>query len=106
MCQASTLTEYTGLATVAAGLHYTAARFAAFEASLQTADLHRDKVEALDAYLNDFRAMLDVSLERYIEQQSGIRPLTNPLQPFPDLIPNDRSGRPSDSRIPINDLLR
>ena len=67
--QANTLTESTDLATVAAGLRYAAARFAAFEASLQTDDLHRDKVEALDAYLNEFHAMLDVNLEQYIEQQ-------------------------------------
>ena len=68
--QANALTESTDLATLAAGLRYAAARFAAFEASLQTDDLHRDKAEALDAYLTEFRTMLDVNLEQYIEQQS------------------------------------
>jgi hypothetical protein len=68
--QANILTESTDLATLAAGLRYAAARFAAFEASLQTDDLHRDKAEALNAYLNEFRAMLDVNLEQYIGQQS------------------------------------
>ena len=68
--QANTLTEHTDLATLAAGLRYAAARFAAFEASLRTNDLRRDKAEALDAYLNEFRTMLDDNLEQYIEQQS------------------------------------
>lgn len=68
--QANKLTDSTDLATVAAGLRYAAARFAAFEASMRTEDLHRDKAEALEAYLNEFRAMLDVNLEQYIGQQS------------------------------------
>ena len=66
--QANSLAESTDLATIAAGLRYAAARFAAFEASLRTDDLRRDKVEALDAYLNEFREMLDANLEQYIEQ--------------------------------------
>lgn len=70
IAQANTLIENTDLATIAAGLRYAAARFAAFEASLQTDDLRRDKAEALDAYLNEFRKMLDENLEQYIEQQS------------------------------------
>lgn len=68
--QANTLAESTDHATLAAGLRYAAARFAAFEASLRTDDLRRDKAEALDAYLDEFRAMLDENLEQYIEQQS------------------------------------
>ena len=68
--QANSLTESTDLATLAAGLRYAAARFAAFEASLQTDDLHHHKAEALEAYLNEFRTMLDVNLDQYIEQQS------------------------------------
>lgn len=67
--QANQLTDTTDLATLAAGLRYAAARFAAFEASMQTDDLRRDKAEALDAYLNEFRAMLDVNLEQYIAQR-------------------------------------
>ena len=68
--QQNTLTESTDLATLAAGLRYAAARFTPFEASLHTDDLRRDKAEALDAYLNEFRAMLDDSLDQYGEQQS------------------------------------
>ncbi|MGB5465950.1 MAG: DUF3144 domain-containing protein [Sedimenticolaceae bacterium] len=68
--QANALVENTDQATLAAGLRYAAARFAAFEASRLTDDLRRDKAEALDAYLNEFRAMLDENLEQYIEQQS------------------------------------
>ena len=68
--QANSLTESTDHATLAGGLRYAAARFAAFEASLRTDDLRRDKAEALDAYLNEFRAMLEENLEQYIEQQS------------------------------------
>jgi hypothetical protein len=68
--QANALLENTDQATLAAGLRYAAARFAAFEASLRTDDLSRDKAEALDAYLDEFRAMLDDNLEQYIEQQS------------------------------------
>ena len=68
--QAHALLESTDHATLAAGLRYAAARFAAFEASLRTDDLGRDKAEALDAYLNEFRAMLDENLEQHIEQQS------------------------------------
>lgn len=68
--QANTLAEDTDLATLAAGLRYAAARFAAFEASLLTDELRRDKAEALDAYLNEFRTMLDDNLEQHIEQQS------------------------------------
>lgn len=68
--QANDLTDSTDLATLAAGLRYAAARFAAFEASLQTDDLRRDKAEALDAYLNEFREMLDDNLEQHIEQQA------------------------------------
>ncbi len=68
--QANALIESTDQATLAAGLRYAAARFAAFEASLRTDDLRRDKAEALDAYLNEFRTMLDENLEQYIEQQS------------------------------------
>jgi hypothetical protein len=67
--QANKLTDTTDLATLAASLRYAAARFAAFEASMQTDDLRRDKAEALDAYLNEFREMLDVNLVHYIEQQ-------------------------------------
>jgi hypothetical protein len=68
--QANALLETTDHATLAAGLRYAAARFAAFEASLRTDDLSRDKAEALDAYLNEFRAMLDENLDQYIGQQS------------------------------------
>lgn len=68
--QANTLTESTDLATLAAALRYAAARFAAFEASMRTDDLRRDKAEALAAYLNEFRAMLEDNLEQYGEQQS------------------------------------
>ncbi len=68
--QANALIENTDQATLAAGLRYAAARFTPFEASLHTDDLRRDKAEALDAYLNEFRAMLDENLEQYIEQQS------------------------------------
>lgn len=68
--QANSLAETTDLATLAAGLRYAAARFAAFEASLRTNDLRRDKADAQDAYLNEFRQMLDDNLEQYIEQQS------------------------------------
>lgn len=68
--QANAMTESTDLATLAAGLRYAAARFAAFEASLHTDDLRRDKTEALDAYMNEFRSMLDDNLEQHIEQQS------------------------------------
>lgn len=67
--QANTLAESTDLATLAAGLRYAAARFAAFEASLRTEDLRRDKADALDAYLNEFRAMLDENLEQYSQHQ-------------------------------------
>ncbi len=70
IAQANALTESTDLATLAAGLRYAAARFAAFEASLRTDDLRRDKAEALDAYLKEFRAMLDDNLDQYSEQQS------------------------------------
>ncbi len=56
--------------TLAAGLRYAAARFAAFEASLRTDDLRCEKAEALDAYLNEFRAVLDDNLDQYSEQQS------------------------------------
>jgi len=68
--QANTLTETTDLATLAAGLRFAAARFAAFEASLRTDDLLRDKAEALEAYLGEFRAMLDDNLQQYGEQQA------------------------------------
>ena len=68
--QANSLSESTDRATLAAGLRYAAARFAAFEASLRTDNLRRDKAEALDAYLDEFRTMLDENLEQYIEQQS------------------------------------
>ena len=68
--QANTLAESKDLATLAAALRYAAARFAAFEASLRTDDLRRDKAEALDAYLNEFRTMLDDNLEQYAEQQA------------------------------------
>lgn len=71
--QANTLTDTSDLATLAAGLRYAAARFAAFEASLRTDDLRRDKAEALDAYLEEFRAMLDDNLEQYAEQQARPR---------------------------------
>ncbi|MCB1774016.1 MAG: DUF3144 domain-containing protein [Gammaproteobacteria bacterium] len=70
IAQANTLIDNTDLATIAAGLRYAAARFAAFEASLQTDDLRRDKEDALDAYLDEIRMMLDENLEQYIEQQS------------------------------------
>ena len=43
--QANSLTESTDHATLAAGLRYAAARFAAFEASLRTDNLRRDKAE-------------------------------------------------------------
>lgn len=70
IAQANTLAESTDRATLAAGLRYAAARFAAFEASLRSDDLRRDKAEALNAYLNEFRAMLDENLEQYIEHRS------------------------------------
>lgn len=69
--QANSLTDSTDLATLAAGLRYAAARFAAFEASLRTDDLRRDKAEALEAYLDEFRAMLDDNLDQYGQQQSN-----------------------------------
>lgn len=55
--------DNSGLVGVA--LRYAAARYSAFEASLGTDDLERDKLALLDLYLEDYRKMLEKNFHEY-----------------------------------------
>jgi hypothetical protein len=51
---------------VGVGLRFAAARYCAFEASLQTGNLVKDKDKHLEYFVNAFKQMLQKNIEDYI----------------------------------------
>ena len=56
--------------SIGAAIRFAAARYSAFEASLQTNTLAEDKDKHLQLFANDFTNMLQINLENYIKLQS------------------------------------
>ena len=55
---------------VGVAIRYAAARYTAFEASLQTDDLASGKEEVIDQFARDFNKMLGINLDQYIARLS------------------------------------
>jgi hypothetical protein len=55
---------------IGVALRFAAARYSAYEASLQTKTLAEDKEEKLQLFAKDFTNMLQVNIEDYIKVQS------------------------------------
>lgn len=56
--------------TVGTAIRYAAARYNAFEASLQSDDLAGEKEKVLEMFIEDYRNMMDTNLDQYIELAS------------------------------------
>lgn len=56
---------------VGAAMRYSTARYSAFEASEKSDDLSQDKKEATEWFANDFKQVLDVNFDNYIEYYKG-----------------------------------
>jgi hypothetical protein len=56
---------------VGVAIRYAAARYTAFEASLQSDDLARDKEEVIDQFAKDYIKMLGINFDQYIERLSN-----------------------------------
>ena len=55
---------------IGAALRYAAARYNAFEVSLKTDDIARDKDEALGWFTNEYHKMMLSNLNQHIEKQA------------------------------------
>ncbi len=64
---ANKLAQEDNSGTVGAALRYAAARYNAFEASLDSANLSTNKGQLLDDFSNDYRQMLSVNINQYTE---------------------------------------
>jgi len=67
---ANELAKSERLALVGAALRFAAARYSAYEASLQTKTLAAEKDEKLQIFAEDFSNMLKINIEDYITVQS------------------------------------
>lgn len=56
---------------VGVALRYSAARYSAFEASMQTQDLAADKEQIIEMYLEDYRRMLSDNIDDYLRQSTN-----------------------------------
>ncbi len=52
---------------VGVGLRYAAARYSSFEATLSTNDLARDKEKIIEEIITDYRNMLSINIDEYIQ---------------------------------------
>ncbi len=52
---------------VGTAIRFAASRFNAFEASHQTDDLAKDREEIIENFTNDFRKMMEVNVNQYID---------------------------------------
>ena len=66
---ANELSKLDNSGAVGVGLRYAAARYCAFEASLQTNNLIEDKDKQLQFFTNAFNKMLNKNLDDYIALQ-------------------------------------
>lgn len=64
---ANELARSEGSTSVGTALRYAAARYNTFEASLSSADLGADQAKMTDMLCNDFREMLKVNMQDYIQ---------------------------------------
>jgi lauroyl/myristoyl acyltransferase len=65
---ANDLAKKDGTANVGTALRYAAARYNTFEASLSTDDLDKDQDKLIDMLCDDFREMLKVNMQDYIQR--------------------------------------
>jgi len=65
---ANKLAQAEGSANVGTALRYAAARYNTFEASLSTKELAKDEVKMTDMLCDDFREMLKVNMQDYIQR--------------------------------------
>lgn len=65
---ANELVQSDNSGNVGVALRYAAARYCAFEASLQPNNLVEDMDELLESYANDFTSMLQINFEDYIKR--------------------------------------
>ncbi len=57
--------------TVGTAIRYAAARYNVFEASLQSDDLAKEKEAIIDKFTADYRKMMDINIDQYIERISN-----------------------------------
>jgi len=65
---ANELAKTEGSASVGTALRYAAARYNTFEASLSTNELAKDEARITDMLCDDFREMLKVNMQDYIQR--------------------------------------
>ena len=65
---ANELAKTQGSANAGTALRYAAARYNTFEASLSTTDLANDQDKMIDMLCDDFREMLKVNMQDYIQR--------------------------------------
>ncbi len=65
---ANKLAQTEGSANVGTALRYAAARYNTFEASLSTSELAKDEAKITDMLCDDFREMLRVNMQDYIQR--------------------------------------
>jgi Protein of unknown function (DUF3144) len=65
---ANELAKNDGTANVGTALRYAAARYNTFEASLSTDDLDKDQDKMIDMLCDDFREMLKVNMQDYVQR--------------------------------------
>ena len=68
---ANEITKEDSSGAVGVGIRYAAARYSSFEATLTTDDLARDKEKIIEDIVNDYRQMLRVNIDQYINIQAG-----------------------------------
>jgi len=66
---ANKLAQTEGPVNVGTALRYAAARYNTFEASLSTSELAKDEAKITDMLCDDFREMLRVNMQDYIQRQ-------------------------------------
>lgn len=64
---ANQMTEQDRSGNVGTAIRFAASRFNAFEASHQTDDLAKDREEIIENFSSDFRKMMEVNVNQYID---------------------------------------
>ena len=65
---ANELAKTAGTSDTGAALRYAAARYNTFEASLSTNNLAEEQQKMVDMLCDDFRKMLDINMQDYIQR--------------------------------------
>ncbi|PLX77879.1 MAG: DUF3144 domain-containing protein [Desulfuromonas sp.] len=72
---ANELTLEDNSGTVGTALRYAAARYSAFEASIQAGDLEQEREDQLKVFSDEFARMLRINIDEYIQVQKSQKPV-------------------------------